>query len=146
MVHEQENVGFWANAWDSFLNFFIAIWGAFFSLFDGIPEYAFAVVFYLLGSIFMLWGWFSISKPFPRTLRITFGIFMFAVLLTPTISEGTNAAIAPATFGLLFGLLTKEMYLVWVNLASIIFVIAIGCLLMYCYSYYINYRNRQISK
>lgn len=136
-----DDVSFWARVWESFLNFFISLWSGFFSLFDGIPEYSFAVGFYLLGSLFMLWGWSSISKPLPRTLRISFGIFMFAVLLTPTVSEGTNAKIAPAIFGMIFGLLTKEMNLVWVNLASIVFVMAVGCLLMYCYSYYVNYRN-----
>lgn len=140
-----EDVSFWAKLWDSFLNFLISIWSAFFSLFDGIPEYGFAVVFYLLGSIFMLWGWTSLSKPLPRTLRLSVGIFMFAVLLTPTVSEGTNAALAPAVFGMIFGLLTKEMHLVWVNIASIVFVMAICSLLIYCYSYYVNYRERNAS-
>ncbi len=40
-------------------------------------------------------------------------IIVFAILLTPTVSEGTNASIAPAIFGLIFGVLTKDQALVW---------------------------------
>jgi len=63
-------------------------------------------------------------------------IVAFAILLTPTVSEGANASIAPAIFGLLFGVLTKEQSLVWINASLILFVIGIGSVIGYCWSTY----------
>lgn len=118
----------------------VKMFNSFLSLFDFIPEYTLAVSVYLLGSLFLLWGWHRIAQHLPRTFGLTVGVFLFAILLTPTISEGPNAALAPAIFGLLFGLLTKEMPLIWINLSSIILVMGLGFLLLYCWSYYIKDR------
>lgn len=108
-----------------------------------IPEYFIAIVVYLIGSVFFLWGWSYLSRPLPRIFRLTIGIILFAILLTPTISEGVNAALAPAVFGLLFGILTKESSLVWVNLSSICIVIALGFLMIFCWNYYIEDRIKK---
>ena len=89
---------------------------------DSIPETAIAVSIYLLGSAIILWCWYEIAKRLPNPLGGISWIVLFAILLTPTVSEGSNAALAPAIFGLLFGVLTKEMPLVWSNLSAKLFV------------------------
>ena len=63
-------------------------------------------------------------------------IIVFAILVTPTVSEGPNSELAPAIFGLIFGLLTKEYMLVWSNLSLILFVIGMGLLVGFCWSKY----------
>jgi hypothetical protein len=40
--------------------------------------------------------------------------------MTPTISEGPNSELAPAIFGFIFGVLTKEHALIWSNLSLIL--------------------------
>ena len=103
---------------------------------DSIPETAIAVSVYLLGSAIILWCWYEIAKRLPNPLGGITWIVLFAILLTPTVSEGSNAALAPAIFGLLFGVLTKEMPLVWSNLSAILFVIGLGLLIGYFWSKY----------
>ena len=103
---------------------------------DSIPETAIAVSVYLLGSAIILWCWYEIAKRLPNPLGGITWIVLFAILLTPTVSEGSNAALAPAIFGLLFGVLTKEMPLVWSNLSAILFVIGLGLLIGYFWSRY----------
>lgn len=107
---------------------------------DSIPETAIAVSIYLLGSAIILWCWYEIAKRLPNPLGGITWIVLFAILLTPTVSEGSNAALAPAIFGLLFGVLTKEMPLVWSNLSAILFVIGLGLLVGYFWS---KYRYKQ---
>ncbi|MEB6565534.1 hypothetical protein MXL26_09250 [Acinetobacter towneri] len=101
-----------------------------------IPETAIAIAVYLLGSTIILWCWYAIAKRLPNPLGGITWIMLFAILLTPTVSEGSNAALAPAIFGLLFGVLTKEMPLVWANLSAILFVIGLGLLIGYFWSKY----------
>ncbi|WP_374668316.1 hypothetical protein [Acinetobacter sp.] len=96
------------------------------ALLDSIPEDSIAITVYLAGSLIILASWYSIAKRLPNPLGGISWIVVFAVLLTPTVSEGSNASIAPAIFGLLFGLLTKDQPLVWTNLSLILFVIGIG--------------------
>lgn len=103
---------------------------------DSIPETAIAVSVYLLGSAIILWCWYEIAKRLPNPLGGITWIVLFAILLTPTVSEGSNAALAPAIFGLLFGVLTKETPLVWSNLSAILFVIGLGLLIGYFWSKY----------
>ncbi|CAB1212632.1 hypothetical protein [Acinetobacter bouvetii] len=97
-----------------------------FSLLDSIPEDSIAVTVYLLGSVIMLWAWYAIAKRLPKPVGGITWIIGFAILLTPTVSEGNNASIAPAIFGLLFGILTKEKALIWSNAALILFVVGLG--------------------
>ncbi len=109
---------------------------SFLSLLDSIPEDSIAVTVYLLGSVIMLWSWYAIAKRLPKPFGGITWIIGFAILLTPTVSEGNNASIAPAIFGLLFGILTKENTLVWSNASLILFVVGLGLLVGYLWSQY----------
>ena len=103
---------------------------------DSIPEDSIAITVYLLGSLIILASWYSIAKRLPKLFGSISWIIIFAVLLTPTVSEGSNASIAPAIFGLLFGVLTKDQALVWANLSLILFVLGICMVLGYLWSKY----------
>jgi hypothetical protein len=109
---------------------------SFLSLLDSIPEDSIAVTVYVLGSIIILWAWYAIAKRLPKPLGGITWIIGFAILLTPTVSEGNNASIAPAIFGLLFGVLTKETALVWSNASLILFVVGLGLVVGYLWSRY----------
>ena len=109
---------------------------SFLSLLDSIPEDSIAVTVYLLGSVIILWSWYAIAKRLPKPFGGITWIIGFAILLTPTVSEGNNASIAPAFFGLLFGILTKENTLVWSNASLILFVVGLGLLVGYLWSQY----------
>lgn len=109
---------------------------SFLSLLDSIPEDSIAVTVYVLGSIIILWAWYAIAKRLPKPLGGITWIIGFSILLTPTVSEGNNASIAPAIFGLLFGVLTKETVLVWSNASLILFVIGLGLVVGYLWSRY----------
>ena len=111
---------------------------------DSIPEDSIAITVYLLGSLIILASWYSIAKRLPKLFGSISWIIIFAVLLTPTVSEGSNASIAPAIFGLLFGLLTKDQPLVWTNLSLILFVVSIGFVIGYFWSKF-NANKAQIS-
>lgn len=113
----------------------------FLSVFDNIPEYQIAVTVYYGGSIFVLWLWYLIAKSLPRPLGGMSWILLFALLLAPTISEGVNAKIAPATVGLLVGIITHEDKLIWANLIPILFVAAMGFFLGYLWNKYQEHRN-----
>ena len=114
---------------------------------DSIPEQSIAVAVYLLGSLIALCCWYGVTKRLPKTLGGFLWILGFAILLTPTVSEGPNASIAPAIFGLLFGVLTKEQALIWINASLILFVIGIGSVIGYCWSTYVsNKGNLRVHK
>ena len=109
---------------------------SFLSLLDSIPEDSIAITVYLLGSVIMLWSWYAIAKRLPKPFGGITWMIGFAILLTPTVSEGNNASIAPAFFGLLFGILTKENALVWSNASLILFVVGLGLVVGYLWSQY----------
>ena len=108
----------------------------FLSLLDSIPEDSIAVTVYLVGSLIILWAWYAIAKRLPKPLGGMTWLIGFAILLTPTVSEGNNAAIAPAIFGLLFGVLTKEKTLIWSNASLILFVLGVGLIIGALWSKY----------
>lgn len=101
---------------------------------DSIPEDSIAITVYLVGTLIILASWYSIAKRLPKPIGGISWMIVFAVLATPTVSEGTNASVAPAIFGLLFGLLTKDQPLVWTNLSLILFVIGIGFVIGFFWS------------
>lgn len=109
---------------------------SFLALLDSIPEDSIAITVYLLGSVIMLWSWYVIAKRLPKPFGGITWMIGFAILLTPTVSEGNNASIAPAFFGLLFGILTKENALVWSNASLILFVVGLGLVVGYLWSQY----------
>lgn len=105
---------------------------------DSIPEESIAIAVYLIGSIIALLCWYGVTKRLPKPTGGFLWILVFAILLTPTVSEGPNASLAPAIFGLIFGVLTKEQELVWINASLILFVIGIASLIGYCWSSYVT--------
>jgi len=109
---------------------------SFLALLDSIPEDSIAITVYLLGSVIMLSSWYAIAKRLPKPFGGITWMIGFAILLTPTVSEGNNASIAPAFFGLLFGILTKENALVWSNASLILFVVGLGLVVGYLWSQY----------
>lgn len=117
------------------------------TFFDAIPEETVAVTVYLLGSILALWCWYRLATYLPKILGGLSWILLFAILLTPTASDGNNASIAPAIFGVIFGVLTKDSPLIWINLSLILFVIGLGCVLGYLWSKYsANKSERELAK
>ncbi len=117
------------------------IWANVLSVLDSIPEDSIAISVYVLGTLIILWCWYSIAKRLPAPIGGITWIVVFAVLATPTISEGPNSAIAPAIFGLLFGVLTKDSPLIWSNFSLITFVIGIGLLVGFFWSKYRSHKQ-----
>jgi len=112
---------------------------SFLALLDSIPEDSIAIAVYLLGSVIMLWSWYAIAKRLPKPFGGITWMIGFAILLTPTVSEGNNASIAPAFFGLLFGILTKEEAFVWSNsnLNFFFFWVCFGVVYFWLYICYV---------
>lgn len=104
-------------------------WNHFLDLFDVLPEDSLAITVYIVGAIIIMWCWTSIMRRLPATLGCILWMVVFALIATPTISEGPNSELAPATFGLLFGVLTKDSVLIWSNLSLILFVIGLGLII-----------------
>ena len=103
---------------------------------NSIPEYSIAVVVYLLGSFIALWCWYGVAIRMPRLIGGVTWLIMFAILLTPTVSAGSNAALAPAVFGFIFGLLTKDQPLMWANLSYMLLTLGLGLVVGYLYHLY----------
>ncbi|MBF7682742.1 hypothetical protein I2F27_05255 [Acinetobacter sp. B5B] len=97
------------------------------SVLDQFPEGAIAISVYCGGTLIVLLSWYFITKPYSKFCAISC-LVLFSLLVTPTVSEGNNAALSPAIFGLLFGVLTKEHSLIWFNAAAIVFVMGLGLL------------------
>ena len=109
------------------LDQFSGVWNSLLSMLDSIPEDSIAVTVYGLGTLIILWCWTNIARRIPAPVGAISWIIVFAILVTPTVSEGPNASI---------GVLTKEYPLVWSNLAAILFVIALGLLIGYLWTRY----------
>ena len=114
------------------------IWAQFLSMLDSIPEDSIAIAVYVLGTLIILWCWYSIAKRLPSPLGAISWVLVSAILATPTVSEGPNSAIAPAIFGLIFGVLTKDSPLIWSNFSLIAFVVGIGLVAGFFWSKYIT--------
>lgn len=113
-----------------------AIWSNILSVLDQFPEENVAIIVYVTGTLIALWCWYRLMSRLPNPFGGILWIIVFAILVTPTISEGPNSALAPAVFGLIFGILTKEHILIWSNLSLILFVIGVGLLVGFCWSKY----------
>ena len=113
-----------------------AIWSHILSVLDQFPEENVAIIVYVTGAMIALWCWYRLMSRMPNTIGGILWIIVFAILATPTISEGPNSELAPAIFGLIFGVLTKEHVLIWSNLSLILFVIGTGLLIGFCWSKY----------
>ena len=106
------------------------------SMLDAIPEETIAITVYLLGSALVLACWYGIAIKLPKLLGGLSWIVVFAILLTPTASDGNNASIAPAFFGIVFGVLTKDTPLVLSNASLILFVIGLGAIIGFLWTKY----------
>ena len=122
-------------------DFLLRWWSSLQEGLDIIPEESVAILVYVIGTIIALWCWYEIAKRLPSPIGGMTWIILFAVLATPTVSEGVNAKLAPAIFGLLFGILTKEVALVRFNAALILLVIAVGMLIGFLWN---KYRLNQV--
>ena len=113
-----------------------AIWSHILSVLDQFPEENVAIIVYVTGTLIALWCWYRLMRRLPNPIGGVLWIIVFAILVTPTVSEGPNSELAPAIFGLLFGVLTKEQSLIWANASLILFVIGVGLLIGFCWSKY----------
>ncbi len=56
---------------------------------DAIPEEIIALTAYGVGAIIALWCWWRLMRRLPTTLGAISWLVVFAILVTPTVSEGT---------------------------------------------------------
>lgn len=118
-------------------------WGNLLGLFDSFPEDSIATFVYVIGTIIVLLCWYSIAVRLPKLLGGITWIVLFAILATPTVSDGTNAELAPAIFGVFFGVLTKEHGLIWANLSLIFMVMGVCLVIAFLWSKYRS--NKSVS-
>ena len=72
------------------------MWSHILSVLDQFPEGIVAIIVYFTGTIIALWCWYRLMSRLPNTLGSILWIIVFAILVTPTVSEGSNAELAPA--------------------------------------------------
>ncbi|MBD1224897.1 hypothetical protein IDM32_02145 [Acinetobacter seifertii] len=102
---------------------------------DAIPEEIIALTAYGVGALIALWCWWRLMRRLPTTFGAISWLVVFAILLTPTVSEGPNASVAPA-FWFTVWCVTKDSPLIWSNLSLILFVVGLGLVIGYCWSKY----------
>ena len=107
-----------------------------FSFLNQVPEYPLAILIYLGGSALILWLWKSIANALPRPFGWMTWIIVLALLLTPTITDGVNAKLAPAIIGLMFGIISKDKTLILMNILPILFVMTLGFVLAFLWNKY----------
>ena len=123
-----------------------SFWSHVLSVLDQFPEEYVAIIVYVTGAMIALWCWYRLMSRLPNPIGGILWIVVFAILVTPTISEGPNSALAPAVFGLIFGLVTQEQFLIWTNLSLILFVVGIGLLVGFCWSKYTEHKAEHSAK
>jgi len=92
-------------------------------------EYWLAVTVYLVGSVLALWLWHKVVRPLPRPIAGMSWMILFALLLSPTVTEGANGQIAPAIIGLIFGVISKSRELILSSLLPMLLVLGLGFLI-----------------
>ncbi|TXJ01649.1 MAG: hypothetical protein E6Q26_06710 [Acinetobacter sp.] len=123
-----------------------SFWSHILSVLDQFPEEYVAIIVYVTGAMIALWCWYRLMSRLPNPIGGILWIVVFAILVTPTISEGPNSALAPAVFGLIFGVVTQEQFLIWTNLSLILFVVGIGLLVGFCWSKYTEHKAEHSAK
>lgn len=73
--------------------------------------------------------WILVARVLPKTLAGLSWIILFAILLTPTTSLGKAPQIAPASVGVVYGILLKDSSIIFNSLLPILLVITVGCVL-----------------
>lgn len=86
-----------------------------------LPLYA-----YVGGSIIVLILWVLVSRMLPKPVGGISWMVLFAVLLTPGTALGDSGDIAPASIGVVYGLLMKDMGLAVASLIPILVVLIAG--------------------
>ncbi|OTG88380.1 hypothetical protein B9T31_02395 [Acinetobacter sp. ANC 4558] len=114
----------------------------FLAFLDTMPEDTIAITAYLVCSFIVLLCWNSIAKRLPQFIGGMSTILLFALILTPTVSDGHNASIAPAIFGLAFGIFTKDSSLIWFNSSLILFVIGVCSFAVFTWRKFLD-KNQQ---
>jgi hypothetical protein len=95
---------------------------------DNGSEYWLAVTVYVVGSCIGLWLWRQVVKPLPHPVSGIAWLIVFSLLFSPTVTEGDNGQIAPAVFGLIFGVISKSKELILSSLLPILLVMGLGFL------------------
>jgi hypothetical protein len=95
---------------------------------DSGSEYWFAVIVYLVGSVIALLLWRQVVRALPHPIGGISWLILFSILFSPTVTEGDNGRIAPAVFGLLFGVISEQKALMMSNLLPILLVLGLGLL------------------
>ncbi len=95
---------------------------------DSESEYWLAVGIYVVGSVIALWLWRQVVRPLPHPIGGISWLILFSILFAPTVTEGDNGQIAPAVFGLLFGVISDQKALMMSNLLPILLVLSLGLL------------------
>lgn len=110
---------------------------------DAISEHTIAVAVYLTGAIVVLSCWYALVKNWAKPFGAIAWLLAMTIICTPTISDGSNAGVAPAIFGFAFGVLTENPKLVFSNLSLLLFVFGIGLLAGFFWSKFSNQQHAQ---
>lgn len=105
----------------------IVVWWT--QLVKGVPPESLPMTAYIGFSIVVLLLWILVVRILPKTLAGLSWIILFAILLTPTTSLGTPPDIAPASVGVVYGILLNDNSIVFNSLLPIMVVITVGCVL-----------------
>lgn len=105
----------------------IVVWWT--QLVKGVPPDSLPMTAYIGFSIIVLLLWILVVRILPKTLAGISWIILFAILLTPTTSLGTPPDIAPASIGVVYGILLNDNGIVFNSLLPIMVVITVGCVL-----------------
>ena len=98
-------------------------------LVSGVPADKLPILAYIGFSILALLLWAVVVRVLPKTLAGLSWIILFAILLTPTTSIGTDPQMAPAAAGIVYGILMKDQNIIFGSLLPILVVITVGCIL-----------------
>lgn len=105
----------------------IIIWWS--QLVEGVPPDMLPLYAYVGFSVVVLLLWLFVVKVLPAPFGGMSWLAIFAVLLTPSTAVGGSSEIAPASIGVIYGILMKEPGLAMQNLLPILVVFAFGLVL-----------------
>lgn len=110
----------------------VLIWN---KLVSGVPAEQLPILAYVGFSIVALLLWTFVARIFPKTLAGLSWIILFAILFTPTTSIGVHPQIAPATVGIVYGILMQDNSIIFNSLLPILVVITVGCILGFLWQF-----------
>lgn len=113
---------------DQFLDAIEPAWNRWTQLFAAVPEYPLAVTVYLGGSALSLLLWTRVARALPSPVGGMSWVVLMAILLTPTLTAGPNAQLAPAVVGLALAIAAKQPGQAIAHLLPMLAVVGIGFL------------------